>query len=165
MDTNIPDAFERNEDIKHIEDLDWAVRAFVYTFITNHERPPTSDEAASALGITADRARLSFRRLNQRHALFLEPGTLTIRMAHPFSSVPTPFVVRANGHTYWANCAWDMLGIPAALHTNAEIEAHYADPQNTRVILSISNSQLHAHEGLVHFPLPFRRWYDNLVRT
>ena len=159
MDTNSLD---------EIDDLDWAVRAFVYAYITDHERPPTSDEAASALGVTTERARLSFRRLNQRHALFLEPGTLTIRMAHPFSGVPTPFLVRANGHTYWANCAWDMLGISAALQADAEIEAPYTDAQdanNTRVTLTITNNQLHPHDGLVHFPLPFRHWYDDLVHT
>ena len=161
-DNSTPD---ENEDIKGIEDLDWAVRAFVYAYIADHERPPTSDDAASALGLTTDRARLSFRRLNQRHALFLEPGTLTIRMAHPFSGVPTPFLVRANGHSYWANCAWDMLGIPAALHADAEIEASYTNAQDARVTLRITNSQLDPQEGLVHFPLPFRHWYDDLVRT
>jgi hypothetical protein len=34
--------------------------------------------------------------------------------------------VRSRGHSYWANCAWDMLGIPAALHSDADVEAEYA---------------------------------------
>ena len=44
-------------------------------------------------------------------------------MANPFSGVETPFKVHANGKSYFANCAWDTLGIPAALHVDAEIEA------------------------------------------
>ena len=44
-------------------------------------------------------------------------------MANPFSGIPTDFKVHANGKTYYANCAWDMLGIPAALQTDAVIEA------------------------------------------
>jgi hypothetical protein len=43
--------------------------------------------------------------LDARHAIFLEPGTAQIRMATPFSAVPTPFTVTAEGITYWANCA------------------------------------------------------------
>jgi hypothetical protein len=29
--------------------------------------------------------------------------------------------------SYWANCAWDMLGLPAALHPDAEVETEYAE--------------------------------------
>lgn len=153
------------DDLDRIDDLDWAVRTAIYSFIVEQTRPPTVDEAAALLGMTHERAALAFQRLNQRHALFLEPGTLSIRMAHPFSGIPTPFKVRANGRAYFANCAWDMLGIPAALHADAEIEAHYADAADTPVTLSVRDSQIHGHDDVVHFTLPFRRWYDDLVQT
>lgn len=152
-------------DLDGVDDLDWAVRAFVYDFLVDNERPPTVDEAAVALGLTHERADTAYQRLNRRHALFLDPETLDIRMAHPFSGISTPFRVRANGHGYWANCAWDMLGIPAALHVDAEIEAHVTDAHHTRVMLSISGNQVHGHGELVHFPLPFQRWYDDLIDT
>ncbi len=115
------------DDLDRIDDLDWSVRTAVYAFISEQTRPPTVDEAAALLSMTRERAALAYRRLNQRHALFLEPGTLSIRMAHPFSGIPTAFKVQANGRAYFANCAWDMLGIPAALHADAEIDAYYAD--------------------------------------
>lgn len=157
------------DDLDRIDDLDWSIRTAIYSFITEQARPPTVDEAAALLGVTREQAALAYRRLNQRHALFLEPGTLTIRMAHPFSGVPTPFKVRASGRAYFANCAWDMLGIPAALHTDAEIDAHYADVANTPVMLSVRGGQVYGHdggaEGVIHFPLPFQQWYDDLVRT
>jgi hypothetical protein len=157
------------DDVDQIDDLDWAVRTAIYAFIAEQAQPPTVDEAAALLGVTHERAALAFQRLNQRHALFLEPGTLSIRMAHPFSGIPTPFKVRANGRAYFANCAWDMLGIPAALPADAEIEAHYADAANTRVTLSVRGGQVYGHDGdadgIVHFPLPFQHWYDDLVRT
>jgi hypothetical protein len=35
--------------------------------------------------------------------------------------------VRSKGRSYWANCAWGMLGIPAALHSDADVEAEYAE--------------------------------------
>lgn len=162
MSTSIPD---EREDLDHADNLDWTVRAAVYRFITDHERAPTVDEAAAISGVTPERTALAFQRLNRRHAIFLEPGTLAIRMAHPFSAVPTPFRVRANGHAYWANCAWDMLGIPAALHADAEIEAYYAETSNTPVMLSVSGDRVQGHGEVIHFPLPFQRWYDDLIHT
>jgi DNA-binding transcriptional MocR family regulator len=157
------------DDLDQIDDIDWSVRTAVYAFITEQTQPPTVDEMAARLGVTRERAELAYQRLNQRHALFLEPGTLSIRMAHPFSGIPTAFTVRANGRAYWANCAWDMLGISAALHADTEIDAHYADAANTPAMLSVRGGQVFSHdgdtEGIIHFPLPFQHWYDDLVRT
>jgi hypothetical protein len=156
---------EAVDDLDHVDDLDWTVRTAVYTIFTEQARPPTVDEAASLLGVTRERVTLAYQRLNQRHAIFLEPGTVTIRMAHPFSAIPTAFKVRVNAQTYFANCAWDMLGIPAALESDAEIEAHYADATNTPVALRVSGGQLHGHNEVIHFPLPFQHWYDDLIGT
>jgi hypothetical protein len=157
------------DDLDQVNDIDWLIRMAVYAFITEQTRPPTVDEVAALLGVTRERAALAYRRLNQRHALFLEPGMLTIRMAHPFSGIPTPFLVRANGRAYFANCAWDMLGIPAALHADAEIDAHYTDAANTPVTLSVRGGHVYGYDGgadgMIHFPLPFQHWYDDLVKT
>ena len=161
---NADDNDKRNG-FDQVDDLDWRARAAIYSFIVEHERPPTVDEAAHALGMTSERTSLAFQRLNRHHAIFLEPGTLTIRMAHPFSAIPTLFRVQSNGRSYWANCAWDMLGIPAALHTDVEIAAHYADAAHTPVTLKVVNDTVYGHGEVIHFPLPFQHWYDDLVRT
>lgn len=42
-------------------------------------------------------------------------GTSRILMAWPFSAVATPFVVRARGRTWFANCAWDAVAFHAML--------------------------------------------------
>ncbi len=52
-------------------------------------------------------------------------------MAWPFSGVETLFQVSVSDKTYFANCAWDSLGIPAALHTDAEIEAYARKVERT----------------------------------
>ena len=46
-----------------------------------------------------------------------------IRMANPFSAVPTAFRVSAAGRWWYANCAWDAFGICAALHADGRIES------------------------------------------
>ena len=145
------------------DERDWSVRLFVYQFFIEHDRPPSVDEAASALGIAVERAREAYASLHRRHALFLQPGTLDVRMAHPFSARPTPFRVHIGAHAYYANCAWDMLGIPAALHADARIDAVYSDTGETASV-SVVNGAVHG-AGAVYFSLPFRQWYDDLIFT
>ena len=77
--------------------------------------------------------------------------------------MPTAFRVEAGDRAYWANCAWDALGIPAALHADARIEAPLgtASRSGSRIEAELVQSR----DGVVHFPLPFRRWYDDLIET
>jgi hypothetical protein len=84
-------------------------------------------------------------------------------MAHPFSGVATPFRVTVAERKYWANCAWDALGIPAALHVDAQIDAETGNYQSLQI--NVVSGRLQGWDGVVHFPLPFRRWYDDLVHT
>ena len=50
-----------------------------------------------------------WRLLHDAHALVLERDSSTIRMGNPFSAVPTPYRVFADGRWWFANCAWDAL--------------------------------------------------------
>lgn len=158
------------------DNLLWQIRHFVYTHFTDTTLPPSVDVTAAHFDISTEEAREHYKELHNRHAFFLEPETLTIRMANPFSGIPTDFTVHANGKTYYANCAWDMLGIPAALHADVVIEAKFTE-SNESVRLEIRNGNIYALGGvpatddgdgsslLVHFPLPFAHWYDDLVFT
>ena len=146
------------------DSLLWQVRAFVYNHFADTTHPPSVDETARHFNISIEEASAFYKELHNRHAFFLEPETLTVRMASPFSGIPTDFKVHANGKTYYANCAWDMFGIPATLHTDAVIEAVCAE-SNDSVQLEITNGQITNYDLLIHFPLPFARWYDDLVFT
>lgn len=146
------------------EDKLWEIRSFVYRHFAETTRPPRVEEAASHFGLTNEQATRAYEELHRRHALYLRPGAHDVLMANPFSGVETPFRVRANGRTYFANCAWDSLGIPAALHVDAEIEAACAqsgEPIRLRVI----DQQIQHPDALVHFLIPFRAWYDDLAFT
>jgi hypothetical protein len=142
----------------------WQIRHFVYTHFADTTIPPSVDVTATHFNITTEEASEYYRELHNRHAFFLDLGTLTIRMANPFSGIPTDFKVHANGKTYYANCAWDMLGIPAALHSDAVIEAKFTE-SNELVQLEVKDGKITNNQLLVHFPLPFARWYDDLVFT
>lgn len=175
------------------DSLLWQIRHFVYQRFADSTHPLSVNETAVHFNPSTEEAGKYYRELNSRHALFLDPGTLNIRMAWPFSAVPTDFKVHANGKTYYANCAWDMLGIPAALHADAVIEAVCTE-SNEAVRLEIKDGQVKISQSdsviqsrdsgerslpkksktlrfaqsdtlFVHFPLPFARWYDDLVFT
>ena len=101
----------------------WAVRRHIFA----SGRPPTVETTAADLGLPVEDVRAAYDWLNAKHALYLSPGTHDVRIANPFSGVPTDYLVRANGRDYTANCAWDALGVPAALGADAEITATLPD--------------------------------------
>lgn len=147
-----------------LSEQDWQIRLHLYRFFVTHGRPPTYVETARHVGLPGDDVRRAYHRLHQGHALFLEPGADTIRMANPLSAIPTSYRVFVDGRALWANCAWDSLGIPAMLHTDARIEATVV-PTSEAAMYTIESGRLNAVEGIVHFPLPFWRWYDDLIHT
>jgi hypothetical protein len=146
------------------DSLLWQVRAFVYNHFADTTLPPSVEDTARHFNIEIQELSALYRELHNRHAFFLEPETLTIRMANPFSGIPTEYRVQANGKTYYANCAWDMLGIPATLHSDAISEAICTE-SNDWIQLEVRDGQILANDLLVHFPLPFSRWYDDLLFT
>ena len=145
--------------------LIWDVRAFVYAHFVDTTRAPQVGDIAAHFNIAPEIAANALRSLHDRHALFLEPATTQIRIANPFSAIPTDYKVHARGKTYTANCAWDSFGIVAALHEqDAEIHArctHSGEPIDLRV----ANGAVMASSAVVHFLVPFQRWYDDLVHT
>ncbi len=142
---------------------DQPVRLCVYRHIVEHGRPPTVAETAAGMDLSPDDVRAAYHRLHDGHFVLLDSGEHTIRMAWPFSGIPTPFRVHANGRWYWANCAWDALGIPGLLRADARIESVFADTGEPATF-TVAEGHVHG-QGLAHFAVPFRRWYADIVFT
>ena len=148
------------------DSLLFAIRTHVYAHFAATTHAPTAAAIARAFAISPAAAGEALLALHDRHALFLEPGTTTIRLANPFSAVPTPYRVVAGGLTYTANCAWDSFGIPVALGAaGARIESTCA-ATGRPIVLNIAGGRLD-RDGpeVVHFLVPFRHWYDDLIHT
>jgi hypothetical protein len=142
----------------------WEIRAFIYRHFAETTHPPLIAETASHFALTHKQAAAAYEELQGRHAILLSPETHDIQMAWPFSDVETPFKVQANNKTYFANCAWDSLGIPAALHTDVEIEAVCAQSGDA-IQIQVTGQQISGSDALVHFLVPFQNWYDDLPFT
>ena len=132
------------------------VRRAVYDGVTRTGRVPLVRE----LGEGAEEA---LPRLATARIFVLQRDSNEILMAAPFSAVPTPFVVESGGVWYFANCIWDALGIPAMLHRDARIGTSCADC-GTAAEVSVVDGKV-IGEGLLHFAVPARQWWENIVFT
>ena len=77
----------------------WQIRHFVYSHFADTTQPPSVEETAKQFNISTEEASEYYKELHNRHAFFLDIETLTVRMANPFSGIPTDFKVHANGKT------------------------------------------------------------------
>ena len=142
--------------------LDGVVRFHVYDYVMREGLPPTIAETSAALSRAADQVRLSFQRLANGHILVLQMGSGEVLMANPFSAVPTPFLVKAGGRSYYGNCIWDAMGISAMLKQDATIEAS-CGCCSTAMNLKITNGSLEEAHGIAHFAIPAAHWWDDIV--
>jgi hypothetical protein len=142
--------------------LDKVVRSNIYDYVMREGLPPTVAETSSALSRSSDEVISSFQRLADGHMIVLQKGSGEILMANPFSAVPTPFLVKAGGHSYYANCIWDAMGIPAMLKEDAAIEAS-CGCCSTAMNLKITNGSLEEVRGIAHFAIPAAHWWDDIV--
>ena len=142
--------------------LDKVVRGHVYGFVMREGLPPTIAETSSALSRSPGEVRDSFRHLADGHVIVLQKGGDEILMANPFSAVPTPFLVKAGGRSYYGNCIWDAMGIPAMLKQDATVEAS-CGCCSTAMNLSITSGSLGQARGVAHFAIPAAHWWDDIV--
>ena len=147
------------------DDLDTKVKLAIYALTAETGSIPNSSEVSRKVGIDESEVLAAFGRLHTKRLLLPEPGDPTrIRMAPPFSGIPTKFPVEANGKKYYANCVWDAYGIAAALHCDAVSRAsdgHTGEP----LTLEVKNGRPVLKPYLAHFAVPAAHWWDNLIFT
>jgi len=144
-------------------DIDIKVRAEVYDFTMRTGTPPSSAEVAQALSLDGNIILAAFRRLADAHVLVLKPDSGEVLMANPFSAVPTPFLVETEKFSAYGNCIWDALGIPAMLGGDARIITSCADCGASADII-VSAGAVNG-DGILHFAIPARDWWNDIVFT
>ncbi len=148
-----------------MEAFDLDVRRLVYLHVVATGRAPTVDEVAPQLRRGPHEVAAAYRRLHETHAFVLHPGSLDIWAAHPFCFGETPHRVAAAGRTWTGTCAWDALGIPAALRADGVVESVCACC-GERLTLEVTRGTLaRGGEVLVHFVVAARHWWDDIVFT
>jgi hypothetical protein len=148
-----------------ISDTLTRIRVFIYTHIAESGAPPAAERIADRMSLTVEDARAALEALAVNRQVILDRTSREIWMAGPFSAVPTRFRVHGAKASWWANCAWDMLGIPAALGQSARINAICGDCGAMMRLDVDRETGPVSNEGLVHILLPANRWYADIGFT
>jgi hypothetical protein len=140
------------------------VRNLTYALFVDLGRAPRAGEVAAAAGATGAQVKSCWRELHRAHALVLDPATGEIRMASPFSAVSTAYRVRAAGRPWYGNCAWDAIGICAALHVDGRVETTCPDCGDT-IALEVRDQRVDGERLVFHCLVPAAHWWDDIVFT
>lgn len=143
-------------------DFDEIVRFHVYDAVMRGGPPPSIAAVAAAAASDAGTVAESFRRLAEAHVLVLQEDG-EVLMAPPFSAVPTPFLVETPRFSAYGNCIWDALGIAAMLRSDARILTSCGDC-GTAAEVFVEGGNVRG-DGLMHFAIPARQWWDDIVFT
>src|SRR5437016_11383573 len=101
--------------------FDTRTKLAIYRYFAETGHRPSLEVVAERVGADASSVREAYVRLCAQRVLVLEPDGVSIRMAPPFSGVPTQHLVIVDDIKYFANCDWDSFGIPAALHRPGKV--------------------------------------------
>jgi Alkylmercury lyase len=145
-------------------DLDLEAKLAIYEHFATTGSRPTVQDIAGRVGATSSEVRESFGRLRSQRVLVLEPDGESIRMAPPFSGVPTQHRVSSAGVSYHANCAWDALGIPAALQRPATVHSR-CEQSHEPLELEVPDGVPGASDWIFHCVVPASRWWEDIVFT
>jgi hypothetical protein len=145
-------------------DFDTQVKLTVYTHFAETGRRPIVQEVAVRIGSDTARVLEAYKNLRDQRVLVLESDGISIRMASPFSGIPTQHVVEADGIQYFANCAWDSLGIVAALHKPGVVHSSCAQ-SGEPLHLQVGITGAEPSDWIFHCLVPAAKWWDDIVFT
>ena len=142
-----------------------AVRIFVYDHLIARGLPPTTMDIAARFGVEPEDARRMLREMRIGKTILPRPETGEIWMAGPFASSPTGYKVSGRATHWFANCAWDMLGVAAIVNEPVHIDVQCGDCAEAMSFdVDAGDAEL-AGDSVVHFLVPAAHWYDDIGFT
>jgi hypothetical protein len=145
-------------------DFDLEVKLAVYRHFAESAKRPSPEDVARAVYASASDVIAAYSRLRSQRVLVLEADGTSIRMAPPFSGVASQHVVVAGDRSYFANCAWDALGIPAALHQPATVHSR-CEQSREPLRLGVALDGPEPSDWLFHCLVPASFWWKDIVFT
>lgn len=143
---------------------DSSLHATIIAAFLDGQRPPSLGEIAAHLGCDEVTARRGLHALADNHGVVLHPNSDDIWVTHPFSAAPTTCVVRSGAKKWWGNCAWCSLGLARLAGGTSTIETRLG-ALDEPVTIRIEQGELLDTDLVVHFPIPMRKAWDNVIYT
>ena len=144
--------------------LETRVRAEVLRHFAEAGEAPSPREIAGRLDATEKGVLAAWDRLRAGRALVTGEDGVSILMANPFSGIPTDHTVESAGIRYYANCAWDALGIPAALNRTGVVRSRCGETGEP-LRLEVGADGPEPSGWIFHSLVPAARWWDDIVFT
>jgi Alkylmercury lyase len=145
------------------QDRNAAVRDAIYAGVVEHGVAPAPGEVALGTGLDAAEVERIYQALADEHVIVLQPGMLAVAWAPPFAVLPTPFRATSGGASWFAPCAWDAFGIPAALKKDASIEARCAWSGDA-LTCGVSGGRAYG-DAVIHLLVPAAHFWDDIFFT
>lgn len=143
---------------------DAQVRLALYRHFAETGRAPSPADVARRAGVDPDAVLDSYRALASKRLLVLDTDGASIRMAPLFSGVSTQHVVEAGGVRFFANCAWDALGIPAALRAPGTVRSR-CEQSKEPLLLHVGLDGPEPSDWVFHCLVPAAKWWEDIVFT
>jgi Alkylmercury lyase len=151
--------------IDNVDDtFDINLRTAVYRHFATTGRSPMLDSMREAVGATSEQVRDGYRRLYAKRMLLPAGDFESIRMAPPFSGVPTQHRAIVNGTEYYANCAWDVFGVVSALGGTGDVLSR-CEQTLEALALRLSADGPPSSGWLFHCVVPAAEWWNDIVFT
>jgi len=142
-----------------VDETDLQLRRRTYAFFVAHGRAPAAAELGDREEVLA-----GWGRLRDEHALVLNGAADELRMLNPFSVAPTAYRVCAADRWWYGNCAWDAVGICAALRSDGRVETSCPDCGDPLVV-EVRDERPDDESLLFHCLVPAARWWDDIAFT
>lgn len=148
-----------------IAELDNEIRVHLYRTFAESGNPPSVEETAEAFRLDASEAEEAYRRLEQARVVVLAAGTTDVWLANPLCATPSQFRVETSLGERWGICAWDALGVVAMLGDGeGRVHTHCPDCGEP-MTLEVAGGELRGADGIAHYGVPARHWWDNIAFT
>jgi hypothetical protein len=102
--------------------------------------------------------------LQDYHGVVLHPDKPKVWVIHPFSLAPTNFYVKSKKGNWWGNCGWCSLGVAALLNDDVKITTTIG-AETKQVEITIIDGVLQEKNYFIHFPIPMKNAWDNVIYT
>jgi len=145
-------------------DQETGIKLAIYHHFAETGRAPTPEGVAGRVGSDVGSVLVAYRSLQKQRVLVLAEDGASIIMAPPFSGVPTQHVVESGGVEYFANCAWDALGVPAALQREGTVKSR-CEQTLEPLVLEVSQDGTAPTDWVFHCLVPAAHWWDDVVFT
>ncbi len=136
----------------------------ILTDVVERGCAPSPEELAQRFERSREDVSAALHALMEYHGVVLHPNSDEIWVVHPFSMAPTSFLVRSGQHEWWGNCAWCSLGIAELVGGTATITTALG-AVGRQVTVTIERGKLLDKGYVVHFPVPMKKAWDNVIYT